>query len=166
MAIEIERRFLVQKDEWKSFAKEAQELQQGYLSTNFNEWVVRVRILNKNKSQITLKALAEGITNLEFEYPIPLNDAQSIWRRLSKKLYKTRYVLNFRAEKWFIDCFQRENFPLVIAEVELTSHQHQIVKPTWCDEEITRNKTFSNAALAKTPISLWSIESRLKQERK
>ncbi len=160
MAIEIERRFIVQKDEWKTFAKEAQELQQGYLCTNFEEWLVRVRIIDRKYSVITLKALKEGNTNYEFEYSIPFQDGQSIWDRIKKKLHKTRYFLDFDSHQWVVDCFQGENFPLVIAEVELSSENTWVKQPQWCSSEITGIKKFSNAALAQFPISTWSIEER------
>ena len=63
------------------------------------EMTVRVRIINTKRGFLTLKSSFDGFVNNEFEYPIPLKDAQSIWNRLSKKLYKTRYLLNFRSEK-------------------------------------------------------------------
>ena len=120
-----------------------------------------MRILGEKKAWLTLKSPAQGISNHEFEYAIPLNDAESLWKLAPHKLTKTRYELNLYAGAWIIDCFQGKNSPLVIAEVELTSEKEKVQKPSWCGEEITTNKQFSNAALAQRPISLWSIESRL-----
>ncbi len=160
MGLEIERRFIVKEEEWKNYAIEEQELQQGYLSNNFQEWIIRMRIIDKKNSEITFKALAEGITNYEFEYPIPLNDALCIWSRITKKISKKRFLLNFRSEKWLVDCFQEENFPLVIAEVELDSENELIKQPIWCGKEITGIKKFSNASLAEFPISNWSSEEK------
>ncbi len=160
MGLEIERRFIVQGEEWKAFSQNAQELKQGYLSNNFEEWIVRVRIINEIKSEITLKALAEGISNYEFEYPIPFQDSLSIWNLITKKLTKTRYFLDVYSKKWIVDCFHEDNFPLVIAELELNSEQEHIEQPSWCSYEITGIKEFSNAALAELPIKTWSAKKR------
>ena len=161
MAIEIERRFLVKGSEWKSTAKNAFHLCQGYLISNFEDWIVRVRIIEQKSAYLTLKAKAEGISNHEFEYLIPLEDGNSLLQLAPHKIKKTRYELNMNEGEWVIDCFEDNNFPLVIAEVELTSANQQIDRPFWCHTEITNNKNFSNAALALTPISDWPIEKRL-----
>ena len=94
IAIEIERRFLVKNDAWKAFKQKSEEFQQGYISNNFEDWIVRIRIIDQQKSEITLKALAKGIETYEFEYPIPFQDAQLILKRTTKKLNKTRYFLS------------------------------------------------------------------------
>ena len=160
MALEIERRFIVKGDEWKTFANEIEQLQQAYLSTNFDEWIVRMRIINQMKSEITLKAFAGRMTNHEFEYPIPLEDALAIWNLITKKIRKIRHKLNFGDDEWIVDCFQGKNYPLVLAEVELHSESKFVKQPSWCSKEITGIKKFSNAALAQLPISAWSIEER------
>ena len=67
MAIEIERRFIVKGDEWKSFAKKPKNFKQGYISTNFDEWVIRTRIINNKKSELTLKKYSDLMMNHEFE---------------------------------------------------------------------------------------------------
>ena len=160
MAFEIERRFIVQGEEWRTFAKEPQKFQQGYLSTNFEEWVIRIRIIDNKKAEITLKAKAEFMSNYEFNYPIPLKDALLIWKLTSQRLYKERYKLTYGPGEWCVDCFQGNNHPLVLAEVEMLSKEDFIKVPRWCCHEITDIKELSNAALASYPIQSWNIKER------
>ena len=161
MALEIERRFLVKGDAWKKIAKHPQHLRQGYLVTSIEGWTVRVRILEGEKAWLTLKSPAKGIAKYEFEYLIPLNDAESLWQQAPYKLTKTRYELNLNGKEWIVDCFKGQNAPLVIAEVELTSVDEQVKQPHWCNQEVTSNQALSNAALAETPLSDLPIENRL-----
>ncbi|WP_320666521.1 CYTH domain-containing protein [Prochlorococcus sp. MIT 1307] len=161
MALEIERRFLVKGQEWKTIARNAQHFRQGYLVTSVKSWTVRVRIIEQEKAWLTLKSPAGGIARHEFEYLIPLDDAESLWDQALYKLTKTRYELRLNGFDWVIDCFEDQNAPLVIAEVELTSHNQAIEKPNWCYQEVTALQKLSNAALAQDPVSNWSIENRL-----
>ena len=161
MAIEIERRFLVKGSKWKDLVVRSQSLRQGYLIASVKEWTVRVRILREEKAWFTLKSQAGEISQHEFEYLIPLRDAESLWKLAPYKLTKSRYQLNLQGGDWIVDCFKDKNAPLVIAEVELASEQKQIKPPSWCDEEVTKNNLLSNAALAQKPISDWSMENLL-----
>ncbi len=158
MALEIEKRFLVTGDDWKEHAISSMQIRQGYLSINFEEWVVRVRIIDNKQSFIGLKSSLNGTINTEFEYKIPIEDAESIWNNLNHKLKKIRFNLNFNNASWVIDCFQDKNYPLKIAEVELENSQSIVSTPNWCGEEITGQKHLSNAALARLPISNWSLK--------
>ena len=87
MPIEIERRFLVHGEEWKTFSTTKQTIRQGYLSTKFDEWITRIRIMNNNKAVITLKNSEDGFTCNEFEYYIPIKDAECIWDMLESECY-------------------------------------------------------------------------------
>ena len=91
MAIEIERRFIVNGEGWKSFAKNQQHLRQGYLANSLNSWTVRVRILREERAWLTLKLKTDDMSNNEFEYLIPINDANSLWELSQTKLKKIRY---------------------------------------------------------------------------
>ena len=159
MALEFERRFLVQKEDWKELAKQGQHLRQGYISSTFDGWTVRIRILAKKQAWITLKSPAKGISNYEYEYLVPLDDAEEIWELVPHKVIKTRYELNLSGGEWIVDCFEGKNSPLVLAEVELSSNDEIVEKPSWCGEELTGRYQWSNAALAQNPISNWSIET-------
>ena len=161
MAIEIERRFLVKGEEWKNLALRHQHLRQGYLVTSLENLTVRVRILDSKKAWLTLKAPAEGISMNEFEYLIPINDAEELWRLAKYKVTKKRYQLTLTQGSWIVDCFEEKNTPLVIAEVELKSVNQSVDLPSWCFQEITSIKKLSNAALAMNPICNWPRGSRI-----
>ena len=75
MGIEIERRFLVENDNWKSQVILSEDFSQAYLNSSIDEWTTRVRIIDNKKSYITLKSSLNGLINYEFEYSIPLQDA-------------------------------------------------------------------------------------------
>ena len=161
MSIEIERRYLVTGNSWKRNVKSIKTIHQAYLSSEKEGWTSRIRIEDGNKALICLKSSSNGITNNEFEYEISLTDGEKILELSDKKIYKTRYSLNLKNGDWIVDCFHKENYPLVIAEVELSSESQVIKKPQWCEEEITGKYQLSNASLAKIPISIWPIKRRL-----
>tara|TARA_B100000700_G_C14759211_1_gene721308 strand:- start:45 stop:539 length:495 start_codon:yes stop_codon:yes gene_type:complete len=160
MGIEIERRFIVSGEEWKAFTKETQEIQQCYLINEKKSWTVRLRIINREECLLTLKYPKTDISRFEFEYSIPFQDGQDLWEMSKYKLIKTRYKLNLNNGSWIVDCFRGENYPLVIAEVELASANSIIEKPNWCHKEISTSPEWSNAALAKLPISKRTIEKK------
>ncbi len=161
MSLEIERRFIVKGKNWKNIASNPQHFQQGYLTSSLEGWTIRIRIEGKKQAWLTLKTHATGISNHEFEYSIPIDDAYSIWKLVQYKLTKIRYELNLVGGNWIVDCFEKENAPLVIAEVELSSESDPVLKPKWCGREITGEKQFSNAALAQNPFSKWPEQKRL-----
>ena len=162
MGIEIERRFLIRNEHWRSKVILSEDLSQAYLNSNLDEWATRVRIINKNKAFITLKSSKNGLVNYEFEYPIPTKDAIQLFNLSKYKITKTRYQLKTNTKNWVVDCFRGANSSLTIAEIELDSESEYINVPTWCGQEITGIKSLSNASLAKTPISKISIKDRVK----
>ena len=161
MGLEIERRFLVKNEDWRSQIILSEDLSQAYLQSNSDEWIVRVRIIDKNQAYITLKSSINGFSNYEFEYPIPNKDAFELLNLSKYKINKTRYQLKINEKNWVVDSFGGSNSSLKIAEIELSSEDEQIKIPTWCGEEITGIKSLSNASLAKTSISQLSIENRI-----
>ncbi len=161
MGLEIERRYLVKGDEWKKLAGPAHHLRQCYLASSIDGWTIRVRIVNQQSAWLTLKKKACEMENHEFEYSIPMNDAESMWKLAKHKLTKTRYKLNIERGDWIVDCFEGENSPLVLAEVELNSNKEEVVAPAWCFQEITNKNEWSNAALAQSPISQWPKNEQL-----
>ena len=160
MGLEIERRFIVKGNEWKSYTQNSQELKQGYLKTDKNGWTIRVRVADNKNATITLKHPKEMLTRYEFEYSIPINDAQTILEFSKYSIIKTRYELNFQNILWIVDCFKDENFPLVLAEIELKTKNQIFKKPKWCGLEVSNSQELSNAALAKYPFSTWPLEKR------
>ncbi len=162
MSLEIERRFLVRGERWKELAGQALHLRQGYLVIASNGLIVRVRINGDLQAWLTIKSPAEGIAQNEFEYSIPIQDAQALWELSSQRLLKTRYKLHLGGGKWVVDCFEGLNYPLVLAEVEVSSLEDPLDIPDWCDKEITGELSLSNASLSSFPISTWSNELRQK----
>ncbi len=162
MGIEIERRFLVKNEDWRSKAIYSEDFSQAYLNSNSDEWTIRIRIIDNNQSYITLKSSTNGLFNYEFEYPIPQEDAIELLNLSKYKITKTRFQLKLNKKNWVVDSFDGSNSSLKIAEIELSSESEQIKIPSWCGEEITGIKSLSNASLANTPISKLSIQDRIK----
>ena len=164
MGIEIERRFLVKNEDWRSQVILSEDFSQAYLNSNSDEWITRVRIINNNEAWITLKSSINGLVNYEFEYPIPRKDAIELLNLSKYKITKTRYQLKINERNWVVDSFEGLNSSLKIAEIELNSESEQIHIPSWCGQEITGIKSLNNASLAKIPISKFSIKDRMKDK--
>ena len=164
MGIEIERRFLVDNEDWKSLIILSEDFRQAYLNSSADEWATRVRIIDNKKAYITLKSSLSGLINHEFEYSIRIQDAIELIKLSKYKLTKTRYQLKINNKNWVVDLFDGSNFSLKIAEIELNCESEKVQIPSWCGQEITGVKSLSNAALAKTPISQLPLEDRMKVE--
>ena len=154
MAIEIERRFLIKNDNWKEFITKKIYIEQGYLSKSLDDWIIRIRFSGKN-SKITLKKHIKGFTNFEFEYSIPRSDAETIMSNLSNTIKKDRYFLEIEKKSWIIDCFKENNYPLEIAEIELSDEEEDLLLPSFISKEITGLTHYSNFSLANNPFSQW-----------
>ena len=154
MALEIERRFLIKNDSWKKFITKKIFIEQGYLSKNFEDWIVRIRFTGKDY-KIALKKHIKNFTNFEFEYSIPKKDGETIMSNLANKVKKERFFLEVERKYWIIDCFKENNYPLEIAELELTNEEEDFNLPSFISKEITGLKHFSNFSLANNPFSEW-----------
>ena len=154
MALEIERRFLLKNDNWKEFINKKIYIEQGYLSKSLDGWIIRVRLIGKN-SKITLKKHIKGFTNFEFEYSIPRSDADTILSNLSNTIKKDRFFLEIEKKSWIIDCFKDKNYPLEIAEIELSNEEEDLFLPSFISKEITVLTHYSNFNLANNPFSEW-----------
>ena len=154
MALEIERRFLIKNDHWKKFITKKIYIEQGYLSKSLDGWITRIRITGKT-SKIALKKHITSFTNFEFEYSIPLSDAEKIMSNLSSTIKKERFFLEVEKRSWIIDCFKENNYPLEIAEIELANEEEDIILPSFISKEITGLRHYSNFSLSKKPFSRW-----------
>ena len=154
MALEIERRFLIKNDNWKEFIKKKIYIEQGYLSNSLDDWIIRVRLIGKN-SKIALKKHIKGFTNFEFEYSIPRSDAEIIMSNLSNTIKKDRLFLEIEKKFLIIYCFKENNYPLVIAEIELSNEEEDLFLPSFISKEITGLTHYSNFSLANNPFSQW-----------
>ena len=154
MAFEIERRFLIKNDNWKKFITGKIFIEQGYLSKSLDDWIIRIRFTGKN-SKIALKKHIKGFTNFEFEYSIPRSDAEIIMSNLSNTIKKDRFFLDIEKKSWIIDCFKENNYPLEIAEIELSNEEEDLFLPSFISKEITGMTHYSNFNLANNPFSEW-----------
>ena len=155
MAFEIERRFLIKNDNWKEFITKKISIEQGYLSKSLDDWIIRIRLIGKN-SKIALKKHIQGFTNFEFEYSIPRGDAEKIMSNISHRIKKDRFFLDIEKKSWIIDCFKDDNYPLEIAEIELTNEEEDLSLPSFISKEITGLRHYSNLSLANKPFSKWN----------
>lgn len=154
MAEEIERKFLVNGDGWRETAT-GTSYRQGFLSTE-PERTVRVRVAG-SRGSITVKGKTIGARREEFEYEIPLSDAERILDTLCKRplIEKVRYRLSVGAHIWEVDVFEGDNAGLVVAEVELGSEGEAFDKPDWAGAEVTDDPRYFNSNLVAKPYRDW-----------
>ncbi|HPO11857.1 MAG TPA: CYTH domain-containing protein [Candidatus Hydrogenedentes bacterium] len=154
MGKEIERKFLVKDDRWRSGAC-GMECSQGYLAAG-PPVSVRVRIMD-DRAVLTIKKGVASIVRDEYEYSIPLGDAQCMLAELCEgcPIEKTRYIVMHEGHKWEIDVFHGHNEGLIVAEVELQEEEEPFVKPPWLGEEVSGDPRYLNSHLTKHPFRLW-----------
>ncbi len=157
MGIEIEKKFLLTGQEWKKLAQ-GKTYRQGYLNSS-KERSVRVRTIG-DKGFMTIKGKSVGATRMEFEYEIPVQDAETILEKLCLKptIHKKRYTMEVDGFTWEVDEFFGENEGLVVAEIELEHEDQAFTKPDWIGEEVTSDVRYFNANLSKHPYSEWKDE--------
>ena len=154
MAVEIERKFLIDTNKLPTL-KNGYQIKQGYIQT-VDHTTVRVRIKDKD-AFLTIKGKSEGATRLEFEYPIPLNDANEMLENLcnTSVIDKTRYLVKYEGHTWEVDIFEGENKGLVIAEIELKSEDEVFTLPDWVTKEVTNDIRYFNSNLIENPYLNW-----------
>jgi adenylate cyclase len=152
VATEIERKFLVTGEGWRQ--AHPHRLSQAYLNRD-RERTVRVRIAD-DKGFLTIKGKTQGISRAEFEYDIPLADAQQLLKLSDGPVVeKNRHIVFHQGCKWEVDEFLGENAGLVLAEIELDSEDAVFERPSWLGEEVTQDPRYANSNLAATPYSRW-----------
>jgi adenylate cyclase len=154
MPQEIERKFLVSNNTYKSLSKPL-HIHQGFLSTE-KERVVRVRIQG-DVAYLTIKGITKGITRAEYEYEIPLADAIYMLENLCIRptIEKYRYKIIVEGYTWEVDEFLGDNEGLVIAEIELENAGQEFPKPGWIGEEVSDDPRYYNANLVRNPFKTW-----------
>lgn len=154
MSVEIERKFLVPGSGWKQGAR-GLRYRQGYLSADPGR-SVRVRIAG-DAAWLTIKGEATGYTRVEYEYPIPLADAERLLDTLCLRplIEKTRYQLRYGGHQWDVDEFHGDNDGLVMAEIELASEQEDFARPPWLGMEVSDDPRYFNVSLARHPYKDW-----------
>jgi len=154
MGIEIERKFLIDTNKLP-LLKNGYTIKQGYIQT-LDHTTVRVRIRNQD-AFLTIKGKSAGASRLEFEYPIPLQDANDMLDALcqSSVIEKTRYLLEHKGHTWEVDVFEGSNKGLVVAEVELDSEGEAFTLPNWVTKEVTDDVRYFNSNLVGNPYLNW-----------
>ncbi|MDB9445449.1 CYTH domain-containing protein [Anabaena sp. CS-542/02] len=154
MAQEIERKYLLQGDSWRELSIGSVYCQ-GYIATK-NQVTVRVRIVGQ-QGYLTIKGPSVECSRLEFEYPIPVEDAQEMLNTLCEQpwIEKIRYKVEWGGLTWEIDEFDGLNKGLILAEVELKDANQEIELPPWIGEEVSHDHRYFNSYLVKHPFSQW-----------
>lgn len=144
---EIERKFLVDTSRWNAVEKPIPfVIRQGYLSSEINA-TVRVRIKN-DRGFLTIKGKTVGISRAEYEYEIPLKDAENLLETMcSKVLSKKRFAIPVGNHTWEVDEFEGKLAPLILAEIELKSEDEPFEKPTWATEDVSDQAKYYNSNL-------------------
>jgi len=155
MGTEIERKFLLRSDAWRNETDESTRLVQGYLSRGEHS-AVRVRIKGEH-AHLNIKHTLDGISRLEYEYEIPVEDAREILEHVALKplIDKTRHHVERGGHLWEIDEFHGDNAGLVVAEIELKSADESFDMPAWLGDEVSHDKRYYNSNLSKVPYSQW-----------
>ena len=155
MPIEIERKFLLRNDDWKLKANQGTKFKQGYL-VGSKDASVRVRI-EGDKAYLNIKSATLGVRRQEYEYSIPMAEANEILQTLCKKplVEKTRYIVSHNGMEWEIDVFEGENMGLVVAAIDLQDEHQKIELPAWCGQEVSSDPRYYNVNLGKHPYTQW-----------
>ena len=156
MALEIERKFLVNKEKWQNvFKPEGKAYEQGYIIME-PEKTIRVRMAGE-EGFLTIKGKTTGISRAEYEYPIPKIEALELLEGFcNSKIKKRRYEIQYKNHVWEIDEFLDENEGLIIAEIELQSEDEKFELPEWAEKEVSEDKRYYNSQLSTHPFKTWN----------
>ena len=154
MAKEVERKFLVKGDAWRTLAK-GTTYRQGYLNSA-KERTVRIRTTD-DKAYLTIKGITVRATRAEYEYEIPYDEGKAMLDSLAEQplIEKRRYKIPAGDLTWEIDEFLGDNTGLIVAEVELKSEDQAFTRPVWLGDEVTSDPRYYNANLIKNPFTCW-----------
>jgi len=154
MGVEIERKYLVEGDSWRGQIVSATRIVQGYLARG--DVTVRARIRG-DRAYLTVKGRSQGIARSEFEYEIPVADAETMLAELADGpvVEKTRHLVEVGGHTWELDVFSGANEGLVMAEIELADADEQFDLPQWAGAEVSDDPRYYNVNLAREPFSQW-----------
>jgi adenylate cyclase len=154
MGREVERKFLVRDDTWRAHVHRSLHMRQAYLAGG-ERASVRVRIADADAT-LNIKSARLGVSRQEYEYSIPLADAEELLDLCTgRPVLKTRHLLAIDAHTWEIDEFEGANAGLIVAEIELDDPADTFARPAWLGEEVSDDARYYNVALARTPYSEW-----------
>ncbi len=155
MGREVERKFLVRDAEWRTMISESLSMRQGYL-TGSERSSVRVRVCGE-RAYLNIKGATLGISRTEYEYSIPVADAEELLDTLCELplIEKIRHTVVYAEHTWEIDEFTGLNAGLVVAEIELGSEGEIFARPPWCGTEVSHDPRYYNVSLVACPYSQW-----------
>ena len=155
MGIEIERKFLLLDDSWRDDVDDQKKIVQGYLA-NTERGTIRIR-LHGDKANLNIKSMSIGVSRTEFEYPIPVKDAEDMLANLCihPLIKKTRYYIKQEPHTWEIDVFEDDNKGLIVAEIELSHPDEIFYHPAWLGKEVTTEERYYNNALVTSSYKNW-----------
>jgi adenylate cyclase len=157
---EIERKFLVANDGWRGRSDQGRSFRQAYLAET-DSAVVRVRISDGTEAVITIKSAKLGLSRSEFEYAVPVADAEALAElRQGSILQKTRFRTLHAGQTWEVDVYSGENAGLIIAEIEIESENASVEVPPWLGREVTGERRFYAAQLSQRPFQSWTETER------
>lgn len=161
--IEIERKFLV-TDPTLLDGRRGAVIAQGYLPVR-EPSSVRVRLKHTDTGDeafLTIKHGRNARARLEFEYPVPMADAETMLAELcgEARIRKVRHEIDYAGHRWEVDRFEAENAPLVLAEIELGSEDEHFERPPWLGAEVTDDPRLLNVSLCRHPLARWPAEER------
>jgi adenylate cyclase len=157
---EIERKFLVASDGWRAGADQGRSFRQAYLAET-DRAAVRVRISDGKDAVITIKSARAGLSRSEFEYAVPLADAEAMTElRQGSVLQKTRFRAPHAGRTWEVDVYAGDNVGLIVAEIEIESETAKVDLPPWLGREVTGERRFYAAQLAQRPFRSWAEAER------
>ncbi|WP_405563223.1 CYTH domain-containing protein [Polaribacter sp. Asnod6-C07] len=158
MSLEIERKFLVINDEFKSEAYQKKTIKQGYLNSDKNR-TVRIRIAD-DKAFLTIKGKtnSSGTTRFEWEKEIDKKEAEELLLLCEPSIIdKTRFLVKSEHHTYEVDEFYGDNDGLIVAEIELKSENEPFKKPNWLGKEVTGKVKYYNSSISKNPFKNWVL---------
>lgn len=154
MPVEIERKFLVAGDGWRTAVARTELYRQGYLA-NSAACSIRVRLADAG-AWLNIKGRVQGARRAEYEYAIPPEEAAELLELCSEgRIEKHRHFVPHGGREWEVDEFFGDNAGLVVAEIELDHEDETLDVPPWAGAEVTDDVRYYNSSLARTPWTAW-----------
>ena len=170
MPIEIERKFLLASDDWRTAIERSEPIAQGYLvgAQALRDGTARASVrarLAGEQAWINIKAATAGIARAEFDYPIPATDARAMLASLCDGvLEKVRHHVRVDGVLFEIDEFGGDNAGLIVAEVELPAVDAPFPRPAWLGREVSALVRYYNVNLIAHPYRQWSPAERAAED--
>lgn len=166
MGVEIERKFLLEGDAWRAQVSQSQRMRQGYLvdadalAAGLARSSVRVRVAG-DQAWLNIKSAELGIARTEYEYPVPVADAEHMLEHLCRgRVSKTRHLVPIDGFTFEIDQFEDDNAGLLVAEIELPTKDSDFPRPAWLGREVSHLARYYNVQLIAHPWRDWSAAER------